>query len=75
MEDSLWNKDQLQVKKLFLENGTEERKPIAIITESGMSIFEGIKDHNLYADKSYIADHYINRHHNARTFLNIQCSK
>lgn len=72
MEDSLWNKDQLQVKKLFLENGTEERKPIAIITESGMSIFEGIKDHNLYADKSYIADHYINRHHNARTFLNIQ---
>ena len=72
MEDSLWNKDQLQVKKIFTENGTEERKPIAVISESDMQIFKGVKDRNLYADKSYIADHYINRHHNARTFLNIQ---
>ena len=68
----LWNKDQLQVKKYFLEKGTEERKSIGIIPLEAMSVFEDVEDYHLYADKSYLIDHYINRHYDNRLFENIQ---
>ena len=37
-----------------------------------MPIFSGIEDYHLYADKSYLIDHYLNRHYDNRLFENIQ---
>lgn len=68
--DELWNKDQEAVKLFFKDN--DERKPIGIISSSDMPIFEGIDDYHLYADKSYLIDHYLNRHYDNRLFDNIQ---
>ncbi|MBR0033141.1 MAG: hypothetical protein IJP61_12780 [Treponema sp.] len=66
----LWNKDQEQVKLYFKDN--DERKSIGIIPENAMTIFDGIDDYHLYADKSYLIDHYLNRHYDNRLFENIQ---
>lgn len=68
--DELWNKDQEQVKQYF--KGNDERKAIGIISENDMPIFSGIEDYHLYADKSYLIDHYLNRHYDNRLFENIQ---
>ena len=68
--DELWNKDQEQVKKYF--KGTDERKPIGIISKAFMPIFSGIEDYHPYADKSYLIDHYLNRHYDNRLFENVQ---
>ena len=37
-----------------------------------MVVFDGIDDYHLYADKSYLIDHYLNRHYDNRLFENIQ---
>jgi len=68
--DELWNKDQNQVKLYF--KGNDERKPIGIISDKDMCVFPEIKDNHLYADKSYLIDHYLNRHYDNRLFENIQ---
>ena len=68
--DDLWNKDQEQVRLFFKDN--DERKSIGIISSGDMVIFDGIEDFHLYADKSYLIDHYLNRHYNKRLFKNIQ---
>lgn len=68
--DELWNKDQEQVRLFFKDN--DERKPIGIISFRDMIVFEGIDDYHLYADKSYLIDHYLNRHYDSRLFDNIQ---
>ena len=68
--DELWNKDQDQVKLYFKDN--DERKSIGIIPQNVMPIFIGIEDYHLYADKSYLIDHYLNRHYDNRLFENIQ---
>ena len=68
--DELWNKNQEQVKLYF--KGNDERKAIGIIPENAMHIFSEIKDYHLYADKSYLIDHYLNRHYDNRLFENIQ---
>ena len=68
--DVLWNKDQEQVKLYF--KGNDERKPIGIIPQHVMPLFSGITDYHLYADKSYVIDHYLNRHYDNRLFENIQ---
>ena len=66
----LWNKDQEQVKQYFKK--ADERKAIGILPEKAMPIFQGIDDNHLYADKSYLIDHYLNRHYDNRLFENIQ---
>ncbi len=66
----LWNKDQDQVKLYFKNN--DERKSIGIIPKNAMVVFDGIDDYHLYADKSYLIDHYLNRHYDNRLFENIQ---
>ena len=68
--DELWNKDQEQVRLFFKDN--DERKSIGIISSGDMVIFDGIEDFHLYADKSYLIDHYLNRHYDNRLFENIQ---
>ena len=68
--DELWNKDQEQVRLFF--KGNDERKSIGIISSRDMVVFDGIEDYHLYADKSYLIDHYLNRHYNKRLFENIQ---
>ena len=68
--DDLWNKDQEQVRLFF--KGNDERKSIGIISSRDMVVFTGIEDYHLYADKSYLIDHYLNRHYNKRLFKNIQ---
>lgn len=68
--DELWNKDQEEVK-LFFKN-SDERKAIGIISSEDMAIFDGIEDYHLYADKSYLIDHYLNRHYDSRLFKSIQ---
>ena len=68
--DELWNKDQEQVRLFFKDN--DERKSIGIISSGDMVVFDGIEDYHLYADKSYLIDHYLNRHYNKRLFENIQ---
>lgn len=68
--DELWNKDQEQVRLFF--KGNDERKSIGIISSRDMVVFDGIEDYHLYADKSYLIDHYLNRHYNKRLFDNIQ---
>jgi len=68
--DELWNKGQEQVKQYF--KGNDERKTIGIIPKNVMPIFSGIADYHLYADKSYLIDHYLNRHYDNRLFENIQ---
>ena len=68
--DELWNKDQEQVRLFF--KGNDERKSIGIISSEDMIIFDGIDDYHLYADKSYLIDHYLNRHYDKRLFENIQ---
>ena len=68
--DELWNKDQEQVRLFF--KGNDERKSIGIISSRDMVVFHGIEDYHLYADKSYLIDHYLNRHYNKRLFENIQ---
>ena len=68
--DELWNKDQDQVRLYF--KGSDERKPIGIIPQEAMPIFSRIDDYHLYADKSYLIDHYLNRHYDSRLFENIQ---
>ncbi len=68
--DELWNKDQEQVRLFF--KGNDERKSIGIISSGDMVVFAGIEDYHLYADKSYLIDHYLNRHYNKRLFENIQ---
>lgn len=68
--DKLWNKDQEQVKLFFKNN--DERKSIGIISSEDMIVFDGIEDYHLYADKSYLIDHYLNRHYDNRLFENIQ---
>ena len=68
--EDLWNKDQEQVRFYF--KGNDERKAVGIIPEEVMSIFSGIDDYHLYADKSYLIDHYLNRHYDNRLFENIQ---
>ncbi len=68
--DELWNKDQEQVRLFFRDN--DERKSIGIIPSRDMVVFDGIEDYHLFADKSYLIDHYLNRHYNKRLFENIQ---
>lgn len=68
--EMVWNKNQEQVRQFF--KGNDERKPIGIFSEEVMPIFCGITDYHLYADKSYIIDHYLNRHYDSRLFENIQ---
>ena len=68
--DELWNKNQNEVKEFF--KGNDERKSIGVIPSEVMSIFPRIEDYHLYADKSYLIDHYLNRHYDNRLFENIQ---
>lgn len=66
----LWNKEKEDVKEFFKDN--DERKFIGIIPSECMQLFEGIEDYHLYADKSYLIHHYINRHPDVRLYDNIQ---